>query len=180
MRIIFIFLLICGLAFVQATWAVNWEIFGIVAPVLLSFLIVLSVREGKRQGIIWAFWGGLIYTFLVPLPFSGEMIAMLAAVGVLGILAESVFSNISPLTLTGLTAITLVIYVLVKISFYNLAAVMWGTPTALPWGDLFLNLVVMVAYGIGLVWIIYLAWEWLEQRFAAIRKDSGLKRPRFL
>lgn len=180
MRIIFTILIVCILAFIQATWAVNWEIFGVTAPVLLSFLIVLSVREGKRQGMIGSFWGSFLYVFLLPLPFSGDMIAIVAAISVLGILADSVFTNISPLTLTGLAAITISLYVLIRVSFYNLAAVFWGVPTALPWAGLPVDLIGTILYGIGLVWFFYLAWEWLEKKFSAWQQKPGLKRPHFL
>ncbi|GEM_PF-4716175 len=180
MRVAVFLPIIALLAIIQVTWSEHFAVNAVVPQLLLAFLIILTLREGRKKGLIWAFVGGLIYTVFSPFPFSGDLIALLAAIGIIGLLGETVFGTTSPLTMMGQTAIATAVFVVVRVLLANLAAQFWGVPLHLSWDTEVVYLLWLIIYQIGLVWLFYFAWEWISQKVVGWQQRPGLKRSRFL
>lgn len=164
----------------QVTWVNNWAIGGIVPNVLLVLLVVITIRSGKRTGLIWAFVGGLLVTVMSVYPFSGYLIGLLIAVIIVGFLSESVFGNVTPVTLMGQVVIATVSFSLVRAGGAELAAVFWSTPVAVIWQTEILHMLWQILYNIALAWLIYFAFDWIEQKLAMFHRRPGLKKQRLL
>lgn len=168
--------LIVILSLVQVSWVNNWAVGGIVPNVLLAALVVITIRYGRRQGLIWAFIGGLLVTMMSVFPFSGYLVALLASIGVIGFLKESVFGTMTPLTLVWQAVIASAIFSLTKTGVADLAAFFWGAQVNVIWSVAMIDLLWSIVYSLVLVWIFYFAFDWLADWYARVRRRPGLTR----
>jgi cell shape-determining protein MreD len=167
------------IALIQMSWSFHWSIRFIVPNIMLAFLVVLTVRKNRRWGLIAAFIGGLFIAVLSPFPFSGEMLALLLSIGVVGILRESIFGNVSIGTLSGQAVIASLVFVLGRVFFGKLAFILWQVPLDVSWSTELINMLWFLVYQLALIWLFYLLAEWGEQKLMSLQKRSGFKRAKF-
>ncbi|MFC1721345.1 hypothetical protein ACFL0Z_00330 [Patescibacteria group bacterium] len=168
--------LIIILSLVQVSWVNNWAWGGVVPNVLLAVLVVITIKSGRRTGLVWAFVGGLLVSVMAVYPFSGYLLALLVSIAVVGFLCESVFGTTTPLTLVWQAVIATVVFCLIKAGVAELTVVMWGTPVKVIWQIVIINMLWSVVYSIALVWLFYVSFNWIGDWYIRIRRRPGLRR----
>lgn len=167
------------IALIQLSWANNWSIGTAVPNLMLAFLVVLTVRSNRRNGLIAAFIGGLFLSVLSPFPFSGELVALLLSIGVVGILGESIFGTVSIGTLSGQAVIASVIFVLIRVFMGKITFWLWQNPLDVSWSSELINMVWFAIYQLVIIWLFYVFSEWAEQKISFSQKRAGFKKAKF-
>lgn len=78
------FPLLTGVAMIQTTLLSRLNLFGGQIDLMLLVVLLWTVVRGIREGLVWAFVGGLILDLLSGGPLAGMALALLAAAFVTG------------------------------------------------------------------------------------------------
>jgi len=82
-RIYLAFPVMLFLLLVQVTVSPNFELYGVTPQLLFLITIVWALYYGLRQGLIWAFVGGILIDLFSAGPMGASSLALMAAVMVI-------------------------------------------------------------------------------------------------
>lgn len=147
--------LMIGVVLVQFAWASHWVVAGIYPNIVLVVLVVVTLLANPKAGLIGALVAGLVMIFISPFPLGGQAIALLAAVAVIGFLADYVFTAATPLAVLVQAVVASLVFGLVGLGGTHLIFLIQGMNTEQLWSVELAHTLGQSIYHLILIFILY-------------------------
>ncbi|EKD49376.1 MAG: Rod shape-determining protein MreD [uncultured bacterium] len=145
------------LAMMQVTVVRHIAVGQIVPQMVLVACLAWAMIHGMKEGVIWAFIGGIFLDTISPTPFGIFSISMMIAALLVGMLEERSFSTVTMYSVLILTIVGSFVYSLVFVLLSKLYHVLWGGVWDISFSYLTNFSLLQIVYHVILIFIAYFA-----------------------